>query len=71
MATALLKDLTVRVGLVDVERFLPQLFSLVRAGRFSLASLITHRFPFEQAPEAYRLFASRAQGCLKVWLSHS
>ncbi len=68
MGTALLKDITVRVGLVNVGHFLPRLFGLVRAGRLSLAPLITHRFALEEAPQAYRLFDTRAGGCLKVWL---
>ncbi|NOK18777.1 hypothetical protein [Corallococcus carmarthensis] len=29
---------------------------------------ITHRFPLEQAPDAYRLFAQKRDGCVKCVL---
>lgn len=69
MGTALLKDITLRVGLVNVQRFLPRLVALVQAGRLSLAPLVTHRMPLDEAPAAYRLFDQRRDGCLKVCLT--
>lgn len=69
MGTALLKDLCLRVGLVNVQRFLPRLVGLVQAGRLSLSSLVSHRFSLDQGPVAYRMFDERADGCLKVYLT--
>ena len=43
-----------------------RLMALVQHGRMDLTPLITHRFPLERIGEAYRLFASRDDGVLKV-----
>ena len=34
-----------------------------------LESLATHRVPLEEAPEMYRTFQTKADGCLKVVLT--
>ncbi len=41
---------------------------LISSGRIDASCLITHRFPFDRAMEAYDLFASRRDGVLKVAL---
>jgi threonine dehydrogenase-like Zn-dependent dehydrogenase len=43
-----------------------RLMSLVESGRFDPTPLITHRFPLDRIGDAYHLFASRADGVLKV-----
>jgi len=43
-----------------------QLISMVRPKRFDPLPLLTHRFKLEQIVEAYDLFGSRRDGCLKV-----
>jgi alcohol dehydrogenase len=43
-----------------------RLMALVEHGRLDLAPLLTHRFPLDRIGEAYELFASRADGVLKV-----
>ena len=43
-----------------------RLMALVQHGRLDLSPLLTHRFPLERIGEAYELFASRADGVLKV-----
>jgi alcohol dehydrogenase len=69
MGTAFMKDLTFRVGLVNVQRYLPPLLSLVRSGRLDPTTLISHRLPLTDAVQAYAMFAARRDGCLKVALS--
>lgn len=68
MGTALLKDLTFRIGLVNVIGFIPTLLPLVRSGRLDPAALITHRLPLAQGVQAYELFDKRSDGCVKVAL---
>lgn len=68
IGSAMNKGLTMRMGQCDVKRYLPRLLEHVRAGRIDAKSLITHRFPLDEAPEAYRLFASRRAGVLKCVL---
>lgn len=43
-----------------------RLMRLVRTHRVDLAPLFTHQFPLEDIEQAYSLFASRANGVLKV-----
>lgn len=68
MGTAFMKDLTLRVGLVNVMRFIPTLLPLIRSGRLDPTSLISHRLPLADGAHAYALFDRRADGCLKVAL---
>ena len=68
MGTALMKDLTFRIGLVNVAGFIPTLLPLIRSGRLDPSALISHRMPLAQGAEAYKLFDGRQDGCLKVAL---
>jgi threonine dehydrogenase-like Zn-dependent dehydrogenase len=43
-----------------------RLIEMVRCGRLDLRPLITHRFPLARIVEAYRLFANRLDGVMKV-----
>jgi threonine dehydrogenase-like Zn-dependent dehydrogenase len=43
-----------------------RLMFLVQTKRFDPTSLLTHRFSLDQIVEAYDLFGSRREGCLKV-----
>jgi 2-desacetyl-2-hydroxyethyl bacteriochlorophyllide A dehydrogenase len=69
MGTALMKDITFRIGLVNVPRFIPILLPLIRAGRLDPTALITHRMPLSEGRRAYELFAGRADGCVKIALT--
>ncbi len=40
------------------------------AGRIDLASLVTHRFPFDRAPEVYQLISSRSEPFCGVLLEY-
>lgn len=68
LATAFLKDITLRTGLVNVPRFLPSLFRLVQHGKLHPEEMVTHTFPLSDAAAAYRLFDRKENGCLKVCL---
>lgn len=68
MGTAFMKDLTFRVGLVNVPRFIPALVPLIRSGRLDPMALISHHLPLADGERAYRLFDRREDGCLKVAL---
>ena len=63
-----LKELEFHIGLCSVQFELPTLLPLVASGRIAPANVITHRMPLSSGPEAYRLFASRADGVGKVVL---
>ena len=63
-----LKDLAVFGALSDRAGW-REVIDLVASGRLRLAPLITHRFPLEKAPEAYKLVRERAEGVIKAVLT--
>jgi threonine dehydrogenase-like Zn-dependent dehydrogenase len=69
IGTAFIKDLTFRIGLVDVPRFVPMLLPLIESGRLDPTALISHRLPLAEGRRAYELFDKREDGCLKVVLT--
>ena len=68
MGTAFMKDLTFRVGLVNVARYIPALIPLIRSGRLDPTALISHHLPLSDGKRAYELFDRREDGCLKIAL---
>ncbi len=50
----------------DIIRVHNVIIKLLHTGRLDVSGLITHRFPFEEAPQAYRLIDEGAAGMLKV-----
>jgi threonine dehydrogenase-like Zn-dependent dehydrogenase len=68
VGTAMNKGLAFRMGQCSVRRYMPRLLELIQGGRVDARAIITHRFPLEQAPEAYRLFAGKRDGCVKCVL---
>jgi len=62
------KGLTLRAGQCNVRRYMPHLLEHIRKGRIDPDAVITHRFPLEEAPRAYELFAKKQDGCIKCVL---
>lgn len=68
IGTAMNKNLTLRMGQCNTRRYMPHLLEHIRKGRIDGGEIISHRFPLEDAPEAYRMFARKEAGCRKVVL---
>ncbi|WP_233492594.1 zinc-dependent alcohol dehydrogenase [Blastococcus sp. TF02A-30] len=62
---ALNKGLTLRMNQTPVKRQWPRMFEHVRNGHLTPRQMITHRFPLEEIPEAYHVFSSKLDGCIK------
>ena len=62
------KGITLRANQASVKRLLPRLIEHVRSGVLDPKAIITHRMPLEDAAEAYRLFSSKLDGCIKPLL---
>jgi threonine dehydrogenase-like Zn-dependent dehydrogenase len=62
------KNLTYRIGRCPVRHYMERLLPVAQRRQDELASLFTHRLPLEQAPEGYRVFDARQDGCIKVML---
>lgn len=59
------KGLTIHANQAPVKRQLPRLFEHIRAGRINPSEIFTHRFALEDISEAYRVFTSKLDGCIK------
>ena len=53
-------------GVIDGRHDFAVAIDLIASGRASVERLVTHRFPLEQAPDAFRVAADKATGSLKV-----
>lgn len=62
------KSLTFKMGQTATHRYVPRLLEHIEAGRIDPTFLITHRMKLEEAPEAYRIFKEKKDGCVKVVL---
>ena len=60
------KGLKMAAGQCDVQQFMPELLERVLKGDFDMTSLISHRLTLEDAPEGYRKFCDKEDGCTKV-----
>jgi threonine dehydrogenase-like Zn-dependent dehydrogenase len=59
------KGLTLRMNQASVKRNLPRCFDHILAGHIKPSEMITHRFALEDIGEAYHMFASKLDGCIK------
>ena len=62
------KGLRMAAGQCDVQQFMPDLLQRVLNGDFDTTSLISHRLGLDDAPDAYRMFCNKEDGCTKVVL---
>ena len=62
------KNLVFKTGGVDASHC-RELMDLISSGAIDPSVLVTHRFPFGDVESAYKLFASRSDGVMKVALS--
>jgi threonine dehydrogenase-like Zn-dependent dehydrogenase len=65
---AFAKGLTLRMGQTHVHRYMPPLLETIQRGAIDPTFVITHRFPLDLAPAAYRLFSDDKDRCIKVVL---
>ena len=66
MAVAFMKGLSFTIGTCSVQRYWPELISLIRGGRLHPERFITHVLPLSEGDKAYRLFDAREKGALKM-----
>jgi threonine dehydrogenase-like Zn-dependent dehydrogenase len=62
------KGITIRANQASVKRLLPKLINHVMSGRLNPKGLITHRVPLAEVADAYRLFSSKLDNCIKTVL---
>ncbi|HET8701473.1 MAG TPA: zinc-dependent alcohol dehydrogenase [Nitrococcus sp.] len=62
------KALTLKTGQTHIHRYLRPLLGRIENGDLDPRFVITHRLPLDEAPEAYRIFRDKQDGCIKVVL---
>lgn len=62
------KGLTIRANQASVKRLLPRLIEHIRQGRLNPKEIITHRVPLEEVSDAYHIFSSKLDNCIKTIL---
>ena len=68
IGNALNKGLTLRTNQASVKRHLPRLIEHIQAGRIDPKQIITHRVPLEEVADAYHIFSSKLDNCIKTIL---
>lgn len=68
IGNAINKGLTLRMNQASVKRHLPRLIEHIEAGRIAPHEIITHHMPLEEVADAYHLFSSKLDGCIKTVL---
>jgi threonine dehydrogenase-like Zn-dependent dehydrogenase len=62
------KGLTVKTGQTHMQRYTGPLLKKIEAGEIDPSFVITHTVPLEKAPEMYKTFRDKKDGCVKVML---
>jgi threonine dehydrogenase-like Zn-dependent dehydrogenase len=62
------KALTLKTGQTHVHRYLKPLLERVEKGEIDPSFVITHTMSLDEAPEAYKMFRDKHDGCIKVVL---
>ncbi len=69
LGMAMNKGLTLKMGQTHVQRYTRPLLEKIESGAIDPSFVITHRLPLEEAPNAYKTFRDKEDGCIKVVLS--
>jgi threonine dehydrogenase-like Zn-dependent dehydrogenase len=62
------KGLTFKMGQTHVHRYLPELTERILRGDIDPSFVVTHEVSLERAPEMYKTFRDKEDGCIKVVL---
>jgi len=65
---AMNKGLTIKMGQTHMHRYMRPLLERVEKGEIDLTGIITHRANLNDAPELYKKFRDKQDGCIKVVL---
>ncbi len=62
------KGLTMKSGQTHMQRYLKPLLAKIESGEIDPSFVITHHLKLSEAPEAYKTFRDKKDGCIKVVL---
>ncbi len=65
---AMNKGLTIRAGQTHEQRYTGMLLKKIESGEIDPSFVVTHTAPLDDAPERYKTFRDKKDGCIKVVL---
>lgn len=68
IGNAINKGLTLRMNQASIKRHLPRLIEHIQAGRIEPRRVITHHVPLADVADAYHIFSSKLDNCIKTVL---
>ena len=68
MFMSFLRDITFKIGVAPVRRYMGQMLKLIEAGKADPTKIITHTMSLDEAPHGYDIFTNRKDNCIKVLL---
>jgi threonine dehydrogenase-like Zn-dependent dehydrogenase len=68
MFQAFLKDLTFKIGVCPVKRYMRTVLDKTERGEMDPSIIITHTMSLDEAPRGYDIFHHRKENCVKVVL---
>ena len=68
MGAAFAKGLVFRMGQTHTHRYVRPLLAHIEKGDIDPSFVITHRATLDEAPELYKTFRDKHDGCIKVVL---
>ena len=68
LGTLMNKGLTIKTGQTHMQKYMEPLMSKIVDGGFDPSFIITHEVPLDRAPEMYKTFRDKEDGCIKVVL---
>ncbi|WP_117210768.1 zinc-dependent alcohol dehydrogenase [Allorhizocola rhizosphaerae] len=66
LGAAMNKALTLRMGQMHAQRYIPMLLERVAEGEIDPSYLATHPLPLDEGPDGYRMFEQKRDGCLRA-----
>ena len=66
LGAAFAKGLTLKMGQTHMHSYMPALLERIERGEIDPSFIITHRVTLDDAPEMYRTFREKDDGCIKV-----
>ncbi|KTD17112.1 zinc-dependent alcohol dehydrogenase [Legionella jordanis] len=63
---AMNKGLTFKMGQTHVQRYLEPLLDKILDGEIDPSKIITHRLKLKDAPDGYKMFNEKENGCIKI-----
>lgn len=62
------RNITLKMGQAPVIHYIPELYRMIKDGKFDPTDIITHRLPLDDAAHAYRIFNNKVDDAIKIVL---